>query len=325
MIGQRLGQYEIIALLGQGGMATVYRARQVSVNRDVAIKVIRPDLAQTSEFLQRFRREAQMGASLSHPYIVKVFDFGETDDSVYLVMELLKGGSLAELLAKERLPLATTTRLIEQIASALDYAHHLGIIHRDLKPQNVILDDQGNALLTDFGIAKIVNESSVLTKTGAAMGTPSYMAPEQWQGQALDARTDEYALAIMAFEMLSGALPFQADTPFGFMYMHIHEAPASLRMLRADLPPRLEAVISKALAKSPDQRYSSAGEFAKALTEASVSVAKTQHDFEDDEDTTEIPKAQRRATPTPDVADPSLTIPEVGVLHRETPPRRGRF
>src|SRR5258708_27222370 len=308
MIGQRLGQYEIIALLGQGGMATVYRARQVSVNRDVAIKVIRPDLAQTSEFLERFRREAQMVASLSHPFILKVFDFGQTEDSVYLVMELLKGGSLAELLAKEPLPLATATRLIEQIASALDYAHHLGIIHRDLKPQNVILDDQGNALLTDFGIAKIVNESQALTKTGAAMGTPSYMAPEQWQGQALDARTDEYALGIMAFEMLSGALPFKADTPFGFMYMHIHEAPASLRMLRADLPPRLEAVISKALAKSPDQRYSCAGEFAKALTAARVWVAKTPHDFPDEDDCIKSPYSHRRCSPPPTLARPAATL-----------------
>ncbi len=205
LIGQRLGQYEIVALLGRGGMATVYRARQLNIKREVAIKVIRADLAETADFIKRFEREAETIASLRHPYILKLFDYGEFGDTVYLVMELVSGGSLAELISKGPLPVATASRLLEQIASALDYSHERGIIHRDLKPQNVLLDEQNNPILTDFGIAKILSQTTSLTQSGMAMGTPSYMAPEQWMGKALDSRADIYALGIMLFEMLASA------------------------------------------------------------------------------------------------------------------------
>jgi serine/threonine protein kinase len=194
LIGQQLGQYEITALLGEGGMAVVYRARQTTVKRDVAIKVIKHGLVDKGDFVRRFEREAQTVASLSHPFILKVFDYGQQGDSVYLVMELLTGGSLAGLIRRGPLSLDMTSRMFDQVASALDYAHRRGIIHRDLKPQNVLLDDEGNAHLTDFGIAKILSETTALTQSGMAMGTPSYMPPEQWQGRALDARADVYAL-----------------------------------------------------------------------------------------------------------------------------------
>ncbi|MCS6870116.1 MAG: serine/threonine protein kinase, partial [Anaerolineae bacterium] len=169
LIGQTLGQYQITALLGKGGMATVYRARQASINRDVAIKVIKPDLIESEEFKIRFNREAQVIAALSHPHILKVFDYGQHGDLVYLVMELLSGGSLADLLRRgTRLELTEVTRLLDQIASALDYAHRRAIVHRDLKPQNVLLDEERNAFLTDFGIAKLLSETSALTQSGMA-------------------------------------------------------------------------------------------------------------------------------------------------------------
>src|SRR5262245_9006951 len=157
LIGQRLGQYEIVALLGKGGMATVYRARQGSIGRDVAIKVIRPDLSETAGFVKRFEREASTIASLSHPHILKVFDYGHEDELAYLVMELHSGGSLADRIKTGPLSPEQTTQMLSQVASALDYAHSRGIIHRDLKPQNVLLDETGNAHLTDFGIAKLVD------------------------------------------------------------------------------------------------------------------------------------------------------------------------
>src|SRR5260221_644915 len=207
LIGQRLGHYEILALLGRGGMATVYRARQLNIEREVAIKVMKPDLAEAEDFIERFRREARTIASLSQPHILKLFDYGQHDELIYLVMELLMGGSLARLISKGPLPLESVSLILEQVASALDYAHKRGIIHRDMKPQNGLLDTQGNAFLTDFGISKLLSQTTSLTQSGVAMGTPAYMSPEQWQGQVLDARSDIYALGIVLFEMLSGKLP----------------------------------------------------------------------------------------------------------------------
>ncbi|MFQ3535430.1 MAG: serine/threonine protein kinase [Aggregatilineales bacterium] len=270
LIGQRLGQYEIVAKLGAGGMATVYRARQASVDRDVAIKVIRVDLMSDENFVARFRNEARLIASLQHLHILKIFDYGNQDNILYIVMELLEGGSLSRLLRKEGgLPLASVTRLLEQISSALDYAHGRGIIHRDLKPDNVLLDQQRNAFLTDFGIAKMLGDTSNRTRTGMVMGTPSYMAPELWQGHPADARADIYAFGVMLYEMLTGVLPFRAETPYQIMHRHIYEAPPSLRAQGLEIPAAIDQVISKALAKNPEHRFSSAGELVKAFHEAS--------------------------------------------------------
>src|SRR5258708_4412316 len=264
LLGQRLGGYEIVTLLGRGGMAAVYLARQTSpLRRDVAIKVVKPIAAEAADFVPRFEREAQTIASLSHPHIVKIFDYGRQGETVYLVMELLRGGSLRDRLKNGPLALPEAARCLEQIASALDYAHQKGIIHRDLKPQNVLLDESGSLFLTDFGIAKALDETTGLTHSGKVMGTPSYMAPEQWQGKTIDARADVYALGVMLFEMLGGEVPFKGDTPFTLMYMHLNDPPPSLRSLRADIPPEIEQVVKGALAKSPSDRFRSAGAMAK--------------------------------------------------------------
>lgn len=277
LIGQDLGQYHITALLGKGGMAAVYRARQTSIDRDVALKVIRSDLIESEgseEFRARFNREAQVIASLSHPHIVKVFDYGRQGDLVYLVMELLDGGNLAQLIRnKAQLPTAQIAGLLDQIASALDYAHRRAIVHRDLKPQNVLLDQEGNAFLTDFGIAKLLIETSSLTQSGIAMGTPVYMSPEQWRGQDIDSRADIYALGVMLYEMLSGKAPFTGDTPYSIMHKHFYEPLPDIRAIRPDLPEAVQLVLKKSMAKNRDRRFSSAGEVASAFRAALSGVS----------------------------------------------------
>src|SRR5579864_775586 len=206
LVGQRIGTYEIVALLGKGGMAEVYRARQQlggRVVRDVALKLIDARLSLTPEFIARFEREAQTLVSLSHPHILKVFEYGQQNDLLYLVMELLSGGSLAERVREGALPFDSVLRIADQIGQALDYAHGKGIVHRDLKPQNVLLDEVGNAFLTDFGIVKLINETTALTSSNVSIGTPAYMSPEQWTGGTVDARSDLYSFGVMLFEMSS--------------------------------------------------------------------------------------------------------------------------
>jgi len=264
LIGQRFGHYEILAKLGEGGMATVYRARQLTVDREVAFKVLLARLTDNPESLARFRAEVKIAASLSHPHIVKVFDYGQHDALSYIVMELLTGGSLARLIAaRGKLPLSLSVRLFSQIADALDHAHQRGVVHRDLKPANVLLDSAQNAFIADFGIARLVG-STALTRTGMVMGTAAYMAPELWEGARADARTDIYALGILLYEMLSGQTPYRAETPLQMMYQHFNVAPPPL----ADLPSALGDVLHVALAKRREARFSSAREMAQALQAA---------------------------------------------------------
>jgi len=268
--GQTLGNYTLGERIGRGGMADVYRARQESMDRDVAVKVMAESLAANPEFLARFEREARVIARLQHPHILPVIDFGRSGDYVYLVMRLIGGGSLAERLESGPFTLRQVDRLLSQIASALHYAHQRGVIHRDLKPNNILLDEEENAYLTDFGIAKMLAATSgahSLTATGRVMGTPAYMAPEQWRSEPVDARTDIYALGVILFEMLMGNLPFQAETPFAMMYKHFDTPPPLPRIINPDLPDQVEVILTRALAKHPGQRYPSAEALAEHFSQ----------------------------------------------------------
>jgi serine/threonine protein kinase len=265
LVGKTLGNYQIVAEIGRGGMAVVYRAYQPSLNREVAIKVLPPQFTFDQQFVERFVREAQAAASLRHPHIIVIHDVAEQNGLYYIVMELLTGRTLRQLIEQEgALPPARAARLVEQIASALDYAHRRGFVHRDVKPDNIFVDQGDRVTLTDFGIAKAA-WGTQLTKTGMLVGTPQYMSPEQAQGEDVGFATDIYALGIVAYQMLSGRVPFQGTTPHAILYQQIHELPPPLRSVRSGLPPAVDSVLNAALAKEPRARYASAGKFAQAL------------------------------------------------------------
>lgn len=269
LIGQKLGQYKVIELLGQGGMATVYKAYQESIDRYVAIKVLPPHAGLDDQFIERFKLEAKTIGGLQHPHILPLYDYGAQDDILYLVMAYVDGGSLDDVL-EDRMELSTRRieKLLREIASALDYAHRRGIIHRDVKPANILIDGEGHALLADFGIVKMVGEGTNLTGTGV-VGTPAYIAPEQGQGEAsIDGRADLYSLACVVFEMLTGQQPYRAETMMKVVLQHIADPVPSLLEVAPDLPPAVDIVMQRAMAKHPDDRYNTAVEFAEALTHA---------------------------------------------------------
>jgi len=269
LIGKKLGAYEIIAPLGEGGMASVYQAYQASMERNVALKVLPHSLAKDPQFVARFQNEARIIAKLIHPYILPIHDYGEAEGYPYLVMPFIRSGTLGTLMQAGPFPLARARQFITQIADALDHAHSQGIIHRDLKPANILVDERGNCLLTDFGIAKLVQEGTEkITATGALIGTPAYMSPEQGRGEAVDERTDIYTLGVILYEMVTGRAPFKAETPVAVMLKHIQEAIPSPRMVNPEVPQAVEQVIIKALAKDPAERFATAGELAHALRAA---------------------------------------------------------
>src|SRR5512147_2330826 len=223
--GQMLGPYRIITQIGKGGMATVYKAYQASVDRYVAIKVLPSQLAESKEFAARFQQEARIIAKLEHPHILPVFDYGESDGVAYLVMRYLDAGTLKDRMEAGRpLPLAEIDRIFTQLSDALSYAHSHGVIHRDLKPSNALIDSQGNIFLTDFGIAKLLESASPrLTQTDAILGTPAYISPEQAKAMPVDRRSDIYSLGIILYEMVTGRVPFVADTPLAVILKQISD------------------------------------------------------------------------------------------------------
>jgi serine/threonine protein kinase/tetratricopeptide (TPR) repeat protein len=274
MIGSRLGAYEIREEIGKGGMATVYRAHQPTVDRDVAIKVIKGNLKEDADAVQRFQREAKVIARLEHPHILPIYDFDGTNEPPYIVMRYLDGGTLKDVMKQGLLPLPEVAYLIQHVASALDYAHRQGIVHRDIKPSNIMIDREGNAFVSDLGIARITStgdgQRKGITVSGAIIGTPEYMSPEQAMGLAdVDFKADIYSLGVMLFEMLTGQLPYIADTAMGTLLKHIQSPIPKIRDFNAELPEAVEVVILNALAKEPDNRYSSAGELARELTHMS--------------------------------------------------------
>jgi serine/threonine protein kinase len=259
LIGKKIGKFEIVAKLGGGGMADVYKAFQPSLNRHVAIKVIHHHLAQEEQFLQRFHREAQNVASLRHPNIVQMYDFDVFEELPYMVMEFISGPSLGQQMRDRKAnnkpwSLDETLGVIGDIGSALAFAHKQEMIHRDVKPANVMYDPGGRYILTDFGLAKMLSGPSY-TATGTVMGTPAYMSPEQCQGSAGEAGSDIYSLGIVLYELATGQLPFDADTQLGFLLKHINEPPPPPNTINRDLPAWLTSAILKTLEKDVDERY----------------------------------------------------------------------
>lgn len=249
-------------------MASVYRAYQTNLEREVAIKVMAEQFASDPTFTKRFQREASAIARLNHPNILKIYDQGEEDGLLFIVMELIEGRTLKEELSGRRLSLARVGEILSQVASALDYANSQGIIHRDVKPTNVLMDRTGRAVLSDFGIAKMAQANTQLTSTGVGVGTPDYMSPEQAMGEPLDGRSDEYSLGVMVYEMLTGRVPFMGDTPIAIVMGHISKPLPSINQFNPEVPPSVEKVLVKALAKKAEERYESSGAFARAFVEA---------------------------------------------------------
>lgn len=274
LIGTKLGQYEITGTLGAGGMGAVYRARQANLGREVALKILPGTLAAQPGYLEAFEREARAIAALEHPSIIPIYDYGTQNGVTYLAIRLLNGGTLEQRLNRAKRPPSfdETARLIERLASALDYAHSQGIVHRDIKPSNVLFDQSGEPYLGDFGIAAVYSNESALTGTGQLVGTPNFIAPEVWSSQQVTPATDQYALGVMAFRLLTGRLPFEGTGVFDVGLKHINEPPPSASALRRGLPPEVDAVLKRALAKQPTARYSSVREFAAALKAALTGI-----------------------------------------------------
>ncbi|NPV86721.1 MAG: serine/threonine protein kinase [Anaerolineae bacterium] len=261
-----IGRYEIIQQIGEGGMATVYRARDTRLEREVAIKVIRSDQALSEKFLLRFEREAKALAKLNHPNIVRIYDYGEHEGRPYLVMDYLSGGTLRQKMGHP-MPYTQAAGWLAPIARALEYAHRMGIVHRDIKPSNVLLSDDGRPMLGDFGVAKLLESEELikLTKTGMGIGTPEYMSPEQCYGENIDHRSDIYSLGIVLYECVVGCKPFSADSPMEVMVKQASEPPVPPRTLLPELPQHVEEIILRAIQKRAEQRFQNMGVFAAAL------------------------------------------------------------
>lgn len=261
-------QYEVESEIGRGGMSVVYRARDIRLNRTVAIKVLPPELAYDPAIRTRFTREAQTSAQLNHAHIVPIYDVGEREGIAYFVMTLVTGGNLGALLAREpRQPIEEVRRLLCEIADALSYAHLRGVIHRDIKPDNILLDaDTGRAIVTDFGIARAIEAGTRLTITGNALGTPGYMSPEQAVGEReVDGRSDIYSLGVLGYQLVTGRLPFTGGNTMALLLKHVNERPQPIVEVRPETPRGLRDAIERALMKAPEDRWPTAASMRQAL------------------------------------------------------------
>lgn len=275
LTGVRMGDFQVERLLGKGGMGEVYLARQLSLNRPVALKVLRPDLLTKQNYLSRFEAEATAVAKLNHPNIVHIYTLGETEGVRFIAMEYVQGTNLREYIKKKgALDYPVALSIMKQAAVAVGAAGEIGLIHRDIKPENLLLTRKGQVKVADFGLCRDLDaERMNLTQTGVTMGTPAYMSPEQAQGLALDHRSDLYSLGVTFYYMLAGVTPFRAETPIAMALKHVKDVPVSLAVHRPDISPALDRLVLKLMAKSPADRYQSAAELLRDLSKVREAIS----------------------------------------------------
>ena len=277
MIGQLLGNYKIEAKLGEGGMGAVYRGVDTMLDREVAIKALKPELASQTAIVERFRSEAVTLAKLNHPNIAALYTMFRQGEELYMVLEFVRGETLDEILQKRgALPADEVIPVFCQILDGIDHAHELGIVHRDIKPANMMLTEGGKLKVLDFGIARLLG-SARMTRAGNIIRTLEYMAPEQVKGQETDARSDIYALGMMLYEVLTGKTPFDTENEFELMKLQTEEMPVLPRTINPAIPEEVEAAIMQAIAKNPDERYQTAGEFREVLLDAGFAATGAMH------------------------------------------------
>jgi hypothetical protein len=288
LVGTTLDSYRLVDQIGQGGMSTVYHAIDTRTQQEVAVKALAPTISSDKRFVRRFRREAGLLFRLRHPNIVPVTDYGESKGVVYLVMPLVVGDTLHDRLIQQKISMQDLSRWVSQVSDALQFAHDQGVIHRDIKPANVMINRTGNALLTDFGLARLAEGPHSLTGS-MLMGTPGYISPEQGRGQTIDARSDQYALGVILYQIAAGRLPFEGENPMSTVLMHIQEPLPPIRRFNKDVSPALERVIAKALAKDPDDRFPNVAALNLAYQAALTGSADAESQA------TQVIPAQRRA------------------------------
>jgi len=294
VVGTKIaGRYELLEVVGHGGMSSVYKAHDELLERNVALKILHEQYSSDEEFVERFKREARSVAQLQHPNIVTVIDRGEEDGRQYIVFEYIAGENLKEFVVRKgRLEGREALEIAVEIARALAFAHENGLVHRDVKPQNVLLNGDGRAKVTDFGIARSLDVETGMTQTGTVLGTSNYIAPEQASGQSVDAQTDVYSLGVVLYELLAGDVPFPGESFVAVALKHVHEPPPNLLDVRSDVPLRVAAAVDRALEKDPEQRFPSMDTFAAELETCLAELDREEGG--DGDVTTIVPALQRR-------------------------------